>query len=168
MMRLVILTVSVILSVALQATWLWRLNLPALVKPDLILTLTISYALLRGPYIGVNLGFFAGLLMDLVAGNIIGGGALTKMLAGLAAGLLEKTIFKDNLLVPAIAVFLGTLLCETMNLVIHLSFGANYHFFDLLLHIILPVAIYNAILAPVVYHLLCLMEQFVSGRTNDF
>jgi rod shape-determining protein MreD len=168
MMRLLGLAFGVILSVAIQATWIAQLNLPAQVKPDLVLVIVISYALLKGPYIGTNLGLFAGFFMDLVSGNIIGGGVLTKMLAGLAAGMLEKTIFKDNLLVPTIAVFFGTLFFETLNLVIHLSFGANLHFFSMLLHIILPVAFYNAIIAPVIYQLLYTMERLISERASDF
>lgn len=167
-MRLLCLAVSVILSVVIQATWIAQLNLPAQVKPDLVLVIVISYALLKGPYIGANVGLFAGFFMDLVSGNIIGGGVLTKMVAGLAAGMLEKTIFKDNLLVPTIAVFGGTIIFETLNLVIQLSFGVNLAFFNMLLHIILPVEFYNAILAPLIYQLLFTIERLISERASDF
>jgi rod shape-determining protein MreD len=168
MMRLLCLAVSVILSVVIQATWIAQLNLPAQVKPDLVLVIVISYALLKGPYIGTNVGLFAGFFMDLVSGNIIGGGVLTKMVAGLTAGMLEKTIFKDNLLVPTIAVFGGTIIFETLNLVIQLSFGVNLAFFYMLLHIILPMAFYNAILAPLIYQLLFTIERLISERASDF
>jgi rod shape-determining protein MreD len=167
-MRFLCLAVGTILSVVIQATWFAQLNLPAQVKPDLVMVAVISYALLKGPYIGTNLGLLAGFLMDLVSGNIIGGGVLTKMLAGFAAGMLEKTIFKDNLLVPAITVFLGTIFFESLNLVIYLSFGANLSFFNMLLHTILPMAFYNAILAPVIYQLLYTMERLISERASDF
>ncbi|HYH02299.1 MAG TPA: rod shape-determining protein MreD [Bacillota bacterium] len=167
-MRVIILAFGVILSVVIQATWLTQLNLPAQVKPDLVFIIVVSYALLKGPYIGTNLGLFAGFFMDLASGNIIGVGVLTKMLAGFSAGLLEKTIFKDNLLVPAIAVYLGTILFETLNLIIYISFGANFNFFHTILHTVLPVACYNAILAPVIYHLLHKMDQFISERASDF
>ena len=167
-MRVIILALAVILSVVIQGTWLSQLSLPIQVKPDLVFIIVVSYALLKGPYIGTNLGLFAGFFMDLVSGNIIGVGVLTKMLAGFSAGLLEKTIFKDNLLVPAIGVYLGTILFETLNLIIYISFGANFNFFQTILHTVLPMACYNAILAPVIYHLLHKMDQFILDRTSDF
>jgi rod shape-determining protein MreD len=167
-MRIFYLACSVILSIVLQATWIAQLNLPGGVKPDLVLVIVITYALLKGPYVGTNLGLFAGFFMDLVSGSIIGGGVLTKILAGLSAGMLEKTIFKDNLLVPTLTVFLGTILFETLNLVIRLSFGANFIFMEMLLSVIFPMAFYNSILAPVIYQLLYTMERLISERTSDF
>jgi rod shape-determining protein MreD len=167
-MRSVFLACSVIMSVVIQATWISWLNLPAGVKPDLVLVIVITYALLKGPYVGINLGLCAGFFMDLASGNIIGGGVLTKLLAGCAAGILEKTIFKDNLLVPTLAVFLGTIFFESFNLLIRLSFGSNLGFFAMLWQIVLPEALYNAILAPVIYQLLYTMERLISERTSDF
>jgi rod shape-determining protein MreD len=121
---------------------------------------------LKGPYLGTNIGLFAGFFMDLAAGNIIGIGALCKLLAGFSAGLLEKTIFKDNLLVPVIAVFAGTIIFETLDLVIHLSFGANLRFWFVMLHTVLPVACYNAVLAPLIYFLINKFENHVSKKNQ--
>ncbi|MGD8400408.1 MAG: rod shape-determining protein MreD [Bacillota bacterium] len=167
-MRIFYLACGVILSVVFQATWIAQLHLPGEIKPDLVLVIVITYALLKGPYVGINIGLFAGFFMDLVSGGIIGGGVLTKILAGLSAGMLEKTIFKDNLLVPTLAVFSGTILFETLNLIIRLSFGANLHFWEILFRVVFPMAFYNAILAPVIYQLLYTMERVISERTSDF
>ena len=38
---------------------------------------------------------------------------------------MEKNIFKDNLLVPAIAVFVGTVVCELFNVIMLSAFKAN-------------------------------------------
>jgi rod shape-determining protein MreD len=165
-MRFAVIIIGVVFSVVLQATWLSGNNLPFLVKPDLILVIVISYALLKGPYLGTNIGLFAGFFMDLAAGNIIGVGALCKMLAGFSAGLLEKTIFKDNLLVPVIAVFFGTVIFETLALVIHLSFGANLHFLFVMVHTVLPAACYNAVLAPLIYFLINKFENYASKKNQ--
>lgn len=167
-MRYLILASGVVLGVVIQSTWLAQLYLPADVRPDLVFIIVISYALLKGPYIGANLGLLAGFFMDLVSGNIIGIGVFTKVLAGFSAGLLEKTIFKDNLLVPVFAVYFGTFLFETLNLVVYISFGANLNFWGNVLHTILPMACYNAVLAPVIYHLLYKIDYFISERSSDF
>jgi rod shape-determining protein MreD len=165
-MRFAVIIIGVVLSVVLQATWLSGNNMPFLIKPDLVLVIVITYALLKGPYIGTNLGLFAGFFMDLVGGNIIGVGALCKMLAGFSAGLLEKTIFKDNLLVPVIAVFIGTIIFETLDLVIRLSFGANFTFIFAMLHTVLPVAFYNAVLAPLIYYFINKFERYLLRKNQ--
>jgi rod shape-determining protein MreD len=163
-MRFFILSIAVVLGTAIQSTWLSSMHLPGSVKPDLVLILVISYGLLRGVYHGAGFGLLAGLFMDLLSGNVIGIGALVKMAAGFSAGLLEKTIFKDNLLVPALAGFVGTLFFETFDLIMHLSFHANYHFGLAFISIVFPESLYNAILAPIVYYFLLELESVLAER----
>lgn len=158
-MRWLILSIGVVLCVTIQSTWLAALHLPAQVTPDLVLIMAISYGLLRGPDTGLLFGLGAGLFMDLVSGGLIGVQALSKMAAGFFAGFMEKNIFKDNLLVPVIAAFVGTLVCESFNILMYMAFNSNYHFFNTFFLAILPLAFFNALLAPVVYHLLLRMER---------
>ncbi len=165
-MRITILTISVILSVAIQATWLAGLNLPWQIIPDLVLILVISYGLLRGPDEGLLFGLLAGFFLNLLSGGVIGIEALSKMLAGYCAGLLEKNIFKDNLLVPFIAVLFGTLLFNTFSVVMHMAFMANFNFWGAIISIVLPQALYNAVLAPLVYFYLLKAERFIIERAS--
>ncbi len=166
-MRVLILSIGAILGVALQATWLASLNLPGNIVPDLILIMVISYGLLRGPDEGLFFGLAAGLFLDLVAGGLIGIQTLSKVTAGFTAGLLEKTIFKDNLLVPVIAALVGTLFFESLNVMMHLSFHGNYNYWLLLISAIFPLAFYNAVFAPFIYHLFLKMERFIAERTDN-
>lgn len=166
-MRVLILSVGVVLGVALQATWLAGLNLPGDIVPDLILIMVISYGLLRGPDEGLFFGLAAGLFLDLVAGGVIGIQILSKTAAGFSAGLLEKNIFKDNLLVPVIAALAGTFAFESFNVLMHLSFNGNYNYWSLLISTIIPSALYNAVFAPIIYRLFLEMERFIAERTGN-
>lgn len=166
-MRVLFLGIGTILSIALQATWFADLNLPGNIVPDLILIMVISYSLLRGPDEGLFFGLAAGLFLDLVAGGVIGIQTLSKTIAGFTAGLLEKNIFKDNLLVPLLAAFTGTLVFESFSALIHLSFHGNYNFWLLLISTIIPLALYNAVLAPVIYRLFLIMERFIEERSGN-
>ena len=166
-MRVLILSIGVVLGVALQATWLADLNLPGAMVPDLILIMVISYGLLRGPDKGLFFGLAAGLFLDLVSGGVIGVQTLSKTLGGFTAGLLEKTIFKDNLLVPALAAFIGTIVLESFNVLMYISFHGNYNFWLALVSAIIPLAIYNGAFAPVIYHLLLKMERFIVEKTDN-
>ncbi len=163
-MRLLILSIWVILGVVVQSTWLASL-LPMQFTPDLVLIMTISYGLLRGPNQGLLFGMGAGFFVDLLSGNIIGIRALSKMIAGFCSGFMEKNIFKDNLLVPALAVFIGTIVCETFNLFMFTAFKMNIGIWFKLLEI-LPLACLNAIVAPVIYHFFLRIERFLAERAK--
>jgi len=165
-MRFLILGCGVFLSIAIQATWLARLNFPGGVTPDLVLIMVFSYGLLRGSDEGAFFGLCSGFLMDLITGNILGIGALVKMTAGFFAGFLEKVIFKDNLLVPALAALSGTIAFETFEMIMYLSFKTNFSFFGVFLTAVLPLSVYNMLLAPPVYYCLLKMEYFLAEKTG--
>jgi rod shape-determining protein MreD len=161
-MRALILSIGVILAVAIQATWL--AHLPGHVTPDLVLIMVVSLGLLRGPDQGLVFGILAGFFMDLLSGGIIGVQALTKMALGFTSGFMEKTIFKDNILIPAITVFVATLVFESFNIIMYVAFNAHYNFFRTFLSTILPMAIYNAIFTPLIYYLVLKMERWMVER----
>ena len=166
-MRILILAGGVLLGVAIQATLFAKLNLPGQLTPDLILIMAIAYGLLRGPDEGMIFGAVVGFMLDLLSGGLIGISVLSKMTAGFAAGLLEKTIFKDNLLVPALAAFVGTILISSFEIILQLAFKSNYHFGFTLLSAILPLALYNAIFAPFIYYLFLKLEHILVERDSN-
>lgn len=120
--------------------------------PDLILIIAISYGLLKGPWYGAVLGLTGGLVSDLMAGgSILGVGALARMATGFLAGLLEKTIFKDNLLVPFLSLLAGTLVSETIFLTVNSALGWPLGPALYLIPRVAAIALYNAMLAPLLY-----------------
>jgi rod shape-determining protein MreD len=152
-----------ILAVAIQATLLHFL--PGQVTPDLVLIMVVSVGLLRGSDQGLFFGVLAGFFMDLVSGNIIGIQALSKMALGFFSGFMEKNIFKDSVLIPAITVFVATIIFESFNIILYIAFNAHYNFFGTLLSAILPMALYNALFTPLIYHLILKLEHWIVERT---
>jgi len=165
-MRQLILSIAVILGVVIQATWLGSLHLPGHVTPDLILIMTISYGLLKGSDDGLVFGLCAGLFLDLIAGGLIGIKTISKLAAGFAAGFMEKNIFKDNLLVPIIAVFIGTIVFESFSIIMYIAFKANLNFFTIFIARIIPLAFINALIAPIIYYFLLRLERFLAERAR--
>lgn len=80
------------------------------VRPDLLLLVVVSSGLLLGREQGVGTGFFAGLLQDLASGNIFGVSVLSKTAAGYVSGMMERKVFKENVLLPVLAVLIATVL----------------------------------------------------------
>ncbi|HEX2953343.1 MAG TPA: rod shape-determining protein MreD [Bacillota bacterium] len=134
--------------------------------PDLILLLVISIALLKGPVVGMGIGLVGGLLTDCLAGGIIGVHAMAKMVIGLSCGLMEKTIFKDNFLVPSVTVWIGTLVHDLIIGLIYSSFGWETMLFNHLWRYTFPLMFYHAILAPFIYYLVFFTERRLMLRNS--
>lgn len=145
-----------VLPLALLVSFLLQLTvIPFLairwVKPDLILVVTVLVGLLYGPKYGAVTGVFGGLLEDLFIGHFIGLFGLTRMLAGFLAGLVETRVYREPFLVPMTTSFAATLVSETILGLLLKAFGANPSLGLTFTNIVLPAAIYNAAIAPIVY-----------------
>lgn len=151
---------AVIFGLILQATVLAELNLFGIgLKPDLPLIVVVSIGLLKGPWYGAVVGLAAGLTADLRIGGVLGVGALSRMVTGFGAGLLEKLIFKDNLLVPVLALSAGTILNESIYLLVYNTLGWQLGSPLYFVPRVLSIAVYNALLAPLVYRRLYRLEM---------
>ncbi len=158
--RLIAIILTVVFGLILQATILAELNVLGLgLKPDLVLVTVITYGLLRGAWCGAGLGLAAGLAADLFSGGVLGIGALSRMIAGFLAGLLEKIIFKDNLLVPALALLAGTIVAETIFLLVHSALAWHFGSILYLVPRILAISVLNALIAPIVYRQFYRLEE---------
>lgn len=79
-------------------------------KPDIILIIVVACGLLAGRERAVGVGFFAGLLQDFASGNIFGLNTLSKMAIGYIAGLAERKVFKESVVLPVLAIALAAFL----------------------------------------------------------
>jgi rod shape-determining protein MreD len=124
------------------------------VQPDLILIVVVTYAFLYGPVAGSIAGFFGGILQDMVLIRGIGFNALGKAIMGYLGGMVEKAMFADNIILIMIAIFLATILNQLIYSGLFFLIGEKIHLWSTFLTLILPSAVYNAVLAPFIYHLL--------------
>jgi len=121
--------------------------------PDLVLLLVAFFALLNGPNKGALFGFIGGLAQDILIGRFIGMNALTKMITGYLIGQVEQRVYKDHVLVSAAFLFAGTMINETLYFMVSRMVGLKMEWARAFDQVILPVAIYNAVLAPFFYRL---------------
>ncbi|MDF2568987.1 MAG: rod shape-determining protein MreD [Sporomusa sp.] len=78
------------------------------VKPDIILLIILSAGLLAGRERAIGVAFFAGMMQDFASGNVFGLNTLSKMAIGYAAGLAERKVFKESILLPVLATIIAT------------------------------------------------------------
>jgi rod shape-determining protein MreD len=116
------------------------------VTPDIALVLTVLLGLRKGPELGCLSGFVAGLLQDVTGGGFVGAQALTKALVGFGVGLLGGRLRVSNPLVQVPGLVLLTLAEGTARYGLLQLFHFPASFSDLMLHVILPQALYNGFL----------------------
>jgi rod shape-determining protein MreD len=120
-------------------------------KPNVLLIIAALYGIMHGPSAGALAGFTGGLLCDLLSGVYVGLGLLSKALVGFFAGLVQRAIFVENIILPMAAIFVATGISELVYVVFLFLLGETVPLKLLVLNIILPTAIYNALLTPFVY-----------------
>ena len=116
------------------------------ISPDLPLILTVLLALRYGPETGCVVGFVAGLLQDTAGGGLLGVQALTKALAGFGIGLVVGRFWVTNPLVQIPGLVLLTITEGLLRYCLLQFFHFPASLGALLMHVILPQALYNGFL----------------------
>jgi rod shape-determining protein MreD len=149
-MTLYLVVPFLVIVVILQATIMPHLTVMG-VFADLPVLLVVCWGLLRGPREGIIWGFIAGVAVDVVSGAPFGAATLSMLLVGLLAGLGKNSVFAAHIVFPVIAVFLGAILYNVSFLLIVWISGRDVAWLDSFLRIVLPAALLNAVLAPIVF-----------------
>lgn len=160
-MNILIWTAVLIITVIMQSTIVPLLSIKG-IHPDVLLLIVVSYALLSGKENGVGMGFFAGLLQDLVSGGIFGVGTISKLATGYMFGLAERKVFKEHVLLPILATFVATIFNGLGGVILLSVFGYKVNFIAALTQNILPLVGYNLILAIPVHHVVHRLLKFTA------
>lgn len=123
------------------------------VKPDTLLALVVSFALLAGNPTGAVVGFFGGLFLDILFGNNIGLHALQYMIVGYLIGTLYGKLYIGKFLVPILAVIVGNIIKQSIMLAYNFFSQSDIPLDKILFEIMVPEILYTLILIPLVYHL---------------
>lgn len=133
------------------------------VTPDIPLILVVFLGLYRGPEVACLSGFAVGLIQDVTGGGLIGVQALTKALAGFGLGLLGRRLWVQNPLVQVGGLVLLTLAEGIGRFALLQLFHFPAPLPELLLHGILPQALYNGFLGSAVVLALAWSESVRRG-----
>lgn len=142
----VALLVAVILQVAI-APYLAVFG----VVPNIVFLVVVTLALVEGPVAGCAAGFVGGLMFDLLGSGVVGPYALVLTVVGYVAGLMQANMFAEGWLLPVSVVAVASLATEVSYGIILAIVGAGESFWAGALTVMLPGALYNTILAVLVY-----------------
>ena len=124
------------------------------VVPNLLLLVVITLAMIEGPRSGATAGFVAGLLFDLLGTGPIGPMAMVLAMTGHLAGSLSANMFAEGWLMPLTVVFVASVGAEFVYAILLAVLGEGGSLGATLWTISLPGALYDAVLALLIYPVL--------------
>lgn len=153
-----------ILVSLLQSTLSPRIQVGS-VWPDFLLLAVMSWALLRRTDEALGWAFVGGLLIDLTSGGPFGASAIGLMVVVLIAGATVASVFRDRTIMPIVAAFIGTLAFHAVYLAAMLLFGYRVDGPDALIRVVIPSAVYNAVLSWFVFRLMAGIDRRIRPKT---
>ncbi len=122
------------------------------VTPNFMLLVVVTLALTTGPTEGCIAGFAGGLLFDLLGTGPVGPMALVLAVVGYLAGLMHEQMFAEGWLLPLTVMGVAALSTElAYGLLLSIMGSSEVSFWSALFTTMLPSAIYNTVLALLVY-----------------
>lgn len=137
------------------------------VRPNLPLLVVTAWGLLRGSGEGIWWGLGAGLALDLFAGVPLGMFATGLTLAGLAAGLGERLVFRTHFLLPALTVAANTLVANLAALGVMKVLDWPVRFGAVLTNAVLPEMAYNVVGILLVFPVMAWINRRMEDRSIE-
>lgn len=157
MKRISIIGIIIIISLILQST----LFQYGRISPNLLLIVTVAFALIRGNVEGAIIGFFCGLILDIFFGKVIGFGALVYMYIGFLNGFVYQLFYSESLLIPTLMIivsdFVYGIVIYTFTFLLRGDLDLNYHIFN----IILPEVAYTTVFMFFCYKLILHINKWL-------
>ena len=156
---------EIIICFVLQSSLYQFFNL-ANVMPNLLLILVVSTAYMRGRSSGLIIGFFSGLLIDIMFGSLFGLYALFLMVIGYAAGYTHKIYSKDDYALPLILIAVADFVYQFLYYIFEFLLRGKLDILFYMRKIIIPEIIYTVAAATVVYKLLHIINNRLDRNEN--
>lgn len=120
-------------------------------KPNLLVIVAISAALLRTDLNAAFIGLACGLTMDVLIGKALGWYGIILFLVCFFIGMINSKLYKDNPLIPVFFVFTSSIVVETLYYMVYYFLKGYDEFLFAFTNLIVPESIYNALLAFPIY-----------------
>ena len=108
---------------------------------------------------GLVLGFFSGLLIDILFGNVLGVYAMIMLLIGYVAGFTYKIYSRDDFTLPLLFIAIANFVYQFLYFVFEFLLRGKLDFIYYFRTIILPEIIYTVAAATIIYKLLHMINH---------
>jgi len=123
------------------------------IKPNLILLYVIYVSLNSSLIMAETMGFFAGILEDILSQSLIGINALSKTLLAFFLNNFKTRIYTEKTFSVIIVVFFTTIIIKLFYFLLISIFVNRVNFYYTILKIIFPESLYNSAVSIIVFPL---------------
>ncbi len=127
--------------------------------PDLLLLCVMSWQLIEASSEGYSWALIGGIALDLLGGGPFGASILSLLAVTLVADFLGGGLFRHRVLLPLIASVASTIAFHGVYLFLLTLFGWKIDLGDALVRVMLPSALMNMVLSPIVYRLMAALHK---------
>lgn len=163
MLRKLITTVFVLAGFILQCSVFPKLAFAGII-PNIMIILTSSFGFMRGEKDGLVVGFFCGMLNDVFFGGFLGFYALVLMYIGYLNGKFSRIFYPEDIKLPIALIITSDLsygiICYILQFLLRTRFQFSYYFS----HVILPEALYTAVVTLFLYPLTLRVNERLENR----
>ena len=129
------------------------------IAPNLLIILTSAFGFMKGRTEGMFVGFFSGLMVDVLFGNgIIGLYTLIYTYIGFFNGMFNRMFFPDDVRLPILLITFSDLIYCFVVYVLTFLLRSRFDFGYYVLHIIIPETVYTIFITILFYRLLLKIE----------
>ncbi len=146
----IIYALLLIVAFVLQSSVLSRIPLFGC-APNIVLVLTFIFGYSNSKIMGMLMGLFGGLMMDVFFCDVIGYNALVLLIIGFFSGVWESWFYSDDLYVPLILLTLSDLGYCVLYFLIWYVLRARFDFSYYLLQVLLPEFLLTFITGVILY-----------------
>ncbi len=159
---------AILISVCfvLQSSFFSYLQL-ADVVPNLLIILTASAALINGSIEGCLVGFFSGLLLDVIIGPYLGLYALGFTLCGYLAGIFNRIFYKEDITFPVLVIAASDLFYGFYLYLTGFLIRGRLNILFYIRRIILPEAVYTVIVGIFLYRIILFIIEHLQNRGSE-
>lgn len=122
--------------------------------PNLLVFLTCILGYIGGQRQGMLVGFVSGILVDIMAADIIGMNALIYMYIGYISGIFHRLFYKDMIVLPLSIVFGGDFLYNFGYYIFRFLLRNKLDFSFYMTEVIFPEMIYTTFIAIFIHRIL--------------
>jgi len=158
MKRRIIMILLILLCFILQCTVLPAISL-ASIKPNLLIILIVSFALMRGKKEGMFVGFLCGFLVDLFFENRLGFHALMYTYIGYLNGFCCRIFYDDDIKMPILLIAASDFAYNLCLYMTQFLLRGRIDFFYYLGRVMIPEVLYTAIMTILCYKFLFLLNH---------
>ena len=128
---------------------------------NLLLLCVMSWEQIEARGEGYVWAFIGGLSLDLISGGPFGASILGLLAAVFIASRLGGGLFRDRFFLPLVTAVAGTFAYNGVYLIVLRFFGVQVNLVDAIVQVILPSALLNMLVSPIVARLMVALHRRV-------